>query len=235
MQKPRSTRNRYKIIKEYSAKQINDFYDGYLENINLNLFKFSMIHPSEIILNNSDQRQWKLIAERDKFIDQWKDNQVLLAKDILKHGNYFPFWVYREDDGSIHISEGIHRLDSIHQAIELGIWTSQRIFCIEMDKRWDIETPVEPELPLPQHLEVNLPAYNIEYGWYEKIFNLQLSKFDNIDRLRALKEDGNFKITISSYDEYFNTCKVYHKLLRHALFKYMDTTGERIKARFPLG
>lgn len=229
--------NRYDEIRLYTENELNKFYDGYIENIyNPNIFELKYIHPKNIRLHRHSHRKWDIIAQKDKYINKYKNDKIELAKDILANGNYFPIWCYIENDEYV-VAEGVHRIDSIHLAISQGIWKDQKVFCIIIDRKFDYshESNFSNVSKLKNPIIVNFPAYSTYLpNVFKQRFSNQFKRFNNNEILKTIKSDGPYPIMINTKEEYFNIAKIYHKLLRHSFFKFQDQTGIRIKARFDL-
>jgi len=229
-------KSRYEAIPLYEKDTVLEFYNSYLSNIELGVFESMYIHPSEIVNRHMDSRSWETISEKDKYLDKYKESKIDLAIDILKRGNLFPFWVYRED-GKLFITEGVHRLDSILLAMKNGIWKEEKVFVIVIDKKWDfgntdfLSKMITLKMDCP--IDVNIPIY-LNGPWYQSLFKHHFLFYNNIQTLLKSTEDGPVKITIDTYDEFYNICKIYHKLLRHCIFKYEHSSGEQVPAGFPL-
>lgn len=224
---------RYDIIKDYSKEEIETFYDCYMYNLSLEVFRGEYRHPSEITLSLDGRRNWEEISKKDGYLYDYIDDKITLALDILENGNYFPFWLYKEGDKLI-VSEGVHRMDSINMATDAGIWTDEAVYCITFRKEFDVMEMNYDIHHLKSPIEIYVPVYNIEDGWYQKHFGWKFNRFENKEVLKSAVIDGNVKIIIDTEEEYFNTCKIYHKLLRHCFYKYKITHDDIIKPRFPL-
>lgn len=229
--------DRYKLIKLYDREDLELFYSKYIENIKGCPFPTIYLHPSHINIKPAKNRRWERIADRDGYIDKYKDDKVLLAKDILDRGNFFPIWVYKED-GKYYVSEGYHRIESIKIAAELGIWKDQKLFCIVIDKSFDINNTSRLRSERIEVLELNIPAYNIEDGWFVKKFGKHFIRFNNVESLKAIYKESEdprdqpIKIKINTEEEYFRISKIYHKFLRHAFYKYETSTKQRLEGYF---
>lgn len=225
--------SRYDVIKLYDKEKLEEFYNCYMKNIKLNLFETTYLHPNEMIIKENHDREWNKISKKDGYLHDWQKNRTGLAKDILENGNYFPIWCYI-NDGKYIVSEGVHRVDSMQLAYEQGIWKDEKAFIIIFDKEFDISIKKFNISAIGHQVEIYYPVHNIENRWFENHFGKKLVRFDNWERFKKMSEDGNLQITIDTYDEFINACKVYHKFLRHSFYRYKTETNDRIDPRFEL-
>lgn len=222
--------SRYKEIKIYKKEKLEEFYSYYIKNLSLIPFKTQFVHPKNMHLRQLNDRGWIIDSLKDAYINEAKNDRTLLAKEILQNGTYWPIWLYKENDDLI-VSEGIHRIDSIKQLIELNKWGDKELFSIIIPKELDVSEGNEKSFDVPiKPIYVYMPVFNIEDKdlYYYRFKRYIVAYRENIDRFHTMKKDGCIKVKINNFLDYFYTFKIYHKFLRHAFYKYKLNNNDLI-------
>ncbi len=214
---------RYKQIKIYTEKEIREFYDALIYNLSIMPFPFDYIHPSKMQVVIPDDWQWPKASKNDGYINDYAQNPIGLALDVLENGTYWPIWAY-ERDGIFYVGEGRHRIISIHEALEKGIWKDQKLFTIVTPYGFDetclLDVKIEP-------VEVYIPVFNLdlpkdEFDYFNKFKEYLNNTPENIERFNKMNKDGPLKIIVNSFRSYMMLYKVFQKFLRHVFHKYKE-------------
>jgi len=208
-----------------------DYYNAYKNNVE-KMFPTKYFHPSSLSWLDRD---WERFRSSDQYIAAYEENKASLAKDILANGNYFPFWVYKEEKTGSYIAwEGLHRLSSIRLAMESGLWTDEEVYCVEFtqaqfDAICDMRAtntiyPIEPTtflIPIQNQLCSD---------------EMMLSGLDSKAMIlaRNVTKPGPAALEINTLNDAWRICNMYHRFLKNHFWAHEKVLDKRIPSLFPL-
>lgn len=214
---------RYEITKLYCLEEILIFYSAYIYTLKQSPFSRVFINPRDIIIDIPERRRWEEAAQRDKFLEEYQGKKINLALDIKTNGIYFPFSAVQTLDG-LQVIEGMHRIESIHEYIKKYNNWEYNLFTFIVPKTFYEEVNFEP-----WETKIFFPVFNIENNWHKDLFGRHFYNDQyNITQYNLIQRDQPMLINIHTQQEYITTLFIWHKFLRHIIFKYYETHGYRI-------
>lgn len=154
-------KNIKKIIKNEKIKY--GFYD--LEKMN-NYFPFNTISFHRNIEYG-----------KDLFLEDFSQNKILLAKDIIENGTYWPFWGI-EYNNKIYIVEGLHRLSALYSLNKIKKIEKNFLCCILPISYFDYEN-YNIKLQQKESNDVCEYFYLNDLNFIDKFIPLNLSQVYN--------------------------------------------------------
>lgn len=214
---------RYELTKLYCLEEILIFYSAYIYTLKQAPFSRVFTNPRDIIIDVPEKRKWEEAAQRDKFLEQYQNNKLELALDIKDNGIYFPFSALQTQNG-LQVVEGMHRIEAIKMYIDCGGEWNHDLFTFVVPNTFYEEVNFNP-----YNKQIFFPIFNIENNWHKDLFgkHFQVDSF-NKERYELVKRDQPLLINVYTEQEYITTLFIWHKFLRHIIFKYYDTHNEKI-------
>lgn len=216
---------RYNLTKLYSMGEIIMFYSAYVETLKRCPFEQVEIDVNNIDVDIPIGRSWNDAANRDGYLNNYKDSHHKLAVEIIKNGTYFPIWITKRPDGRYSVLEGIHRVKSIKDYIsetDCGLKFKMLAFIVPDDF---YEKNHFDEFKS----KIYFPVFNIENEWHKNLFGHHCIKTEN-NRIayKKVKQDRPISIEISYIQDYIDAMFIWHKFLRHSFYKYQYNNGIKI-------
>lgn len=200
------------------------YYCQSLKNILLHSqgLQYIWLSPLELKFTNSYSDNWdkNIDLAKDPFCDDAKENKILLAKDILKNGNYFPYFVDINFDG-LYVIEGKHRIKSLQLAYEKKIIDSNyKVLCIISPKKQELNKKLlSPILsyPLTEYRYGNL------YRKHRKSYDPNYVKKDmEQNNGKFLMNEIIVKEYLYDFEQAFKNVKAYPGAIRNILYLYKE-------------
>lgn len=214
---------RYNDIKVYTLEEIVIFYKAYIETLKKCPFKTIFIHPEDCIVDVPAGREWANAAQKDGYLDKYKNDKLFLAKDILSHGTHSPLAVLQLND-KYKVLEGIHRIEAIQIYATEHVWDYKMMALAVPDYFYD-HSVIGKRL----NLEVYVPIFNVEDNFCHYTYNVyHLYDSYNRDVYYSTKKDMPVIFKVHNEREYIRVLFIWHKFLRHVFFKYEQANNQRI-------
>lgn len=185
--------------------------------------KYLWLSPAELTFTTRYSDNWdkQIDPAQDPFCDEIKDNKILLAYDILKNGNYFPYMVHRNGQGGYIIGEGKHRVKSLQIAYNKKIITNNyKILCIVFPNDYELAKTLNTPI-------ISYPLTEYRYGSFYRKNRREYDKQYVCSDMK--KNNGIFlmnEIIIKEYlydfEQAFMNLKDYPGALRNILYLKKD-------------
>lgn len=203
------------FIPSYSSKEIIDkFYEAYLENLRKSPMDLRWVRLRDI--EKRPARSWHVIG--DKFLENSKEDNMSLARDIIENGTYWPVYLGEKVDGIHPVKDGLHRVNVLQTAQEEGLMgQDEKILAVIRGSKAKKKRKELYKIPSPLSISYVLLGLYIRY--YKKAA-----------RSKPIPYTDNTKLFVYHEDDYGEIpTMMYSLLLRNAIFEYNQNNDEKFK------
>jgi len=225
----------YNGEEKYTKEEVEYIYDQY---VNFNLRKileenipkvsFRWVSLDDLVIREDILvRSWKNYY-KDGYLEDSSLDRTLLARDILKHGTYWPILIENNGNGLV-VHEGNHRVISAKLFQLEGGWPKNRRFlAIEVFGDYPRLKKSNPQVVLPKPVRQRIPF----------VTKFPSVSRDDKDTLKYMEEQAiNFvddkgimiELYADTYEEFFMYNQMIPHWLRNLLYEYKTKKGIIIK------
>lgn len=205
------------VVPDYLTKETLEKY--YREYYYYNLMKqkdnMYWMKLKDIPTVNIDA--WYMVG--DQYLRDSESDNLKLGRDIVQNGTYWPIATFKNDDGTVRLREGGHRIDSLRQLADIGeVSMDMELLVLQDDAKR--RTCNKYYVPSP-HI--------VSSEYHKKYEEVYLDIYKSMaNGAYEFGDDGRL-LLVDNANLFYISQAMFSHLLRNAFFEYREKTGEIIK------